>query len=177
MIRNTRPSSRNSLFAREIPVSLIVLVILGLTLVVRLSFAEGPLFDDSLTIAGDAKALYSFDYSYPEPGIFANGKDFLRELRTLPAESWPITAAVGLLYTMFGVSDLTSVLPALLASLLCAYLIYVLGVQMFDEATGLLAAFLWAVLPLSIFLSINLLPPLPLIAINLLAVAIFFRTL
>ena len=159
------------------PSFVIILILLVLTLAVRLVFAEGLFFSESLTIAEDSKSLYSFDSTSPdsEAGSIARGKEFLKELRTLPSESWPVNVVLGLLYMVFGVSDLISILPGLMASLFAGFLIYMLGVHMFDEATGLLAAFLWAILPLSVFLSINLLPILPLVAINLLAVTLFFQ--
>jgi len=152
-------------------------MLLILTLAIRLAFVDGLWFSESLTIAADSKSLYSFEPADPgsEPGLLARGKEFLKELRTLPSESWPVNVVLGSLYTVFGVSDLISILPGLAASLLAGFFIYFLAAQLFDETTGLLAAFLWAIVPLSVFLSVSLLPVVPLVAMNLLAAALFFR--
>src|SRR3990172_2745021 len=176
MAKTRRPSSGTRL-AWDAPSLVLILILIALALAIRFAFAEGLFFDEGLTIAGDASSLYSFGPAGPEgePGILARAKEFLRELRSLPSESWPVTVGLGLLYTLFGVSDLVSLMPAILASLLAGFLIYTLGRQLFDEPTGLLAAFLWAIAPVSVFLSISLMPVLPLIAINLLAVTLFFR--
>lgn len=176
MASRKRPYSKHVPLAGDIKSLPVLFVILALTLVFRLVIAEGPLFNESLTIAEDSKSLYSFDSDNidSDPGIFAHTKAFLRELRSLPSASWPVTVGLGLFYTLFGVSDLTSIFPGLVAALFTGIIIFILGAQMFDEATGLLAAFLWAILPLGIFLSINILPIVPLVALNLLAMTLFF---
>ncbi|MBI3160358.1 MAG: glycosyltransferase family 39 protein [Chloroflexi bacterium] len=70
-------------------------------------------------------------------------------------------APVALAYRLFGVSELSTVLFPLTASLGTVVLIFALGVMFSGPRAGLLAAMLWAVFPLDVFLATDLLPDGP----------------
>lgn len=174
MIDIKRTLLKNTRFGQYLPGPWVFFAILFFALAIRLVFANGLVFDESVRIATDSWSLYSFDAQGSDASGVDVVKGFLKEVRSLPSETWPVSPALGLLYTLLGVNDLVSILPTLVGSLLACFLIYSLAARLFDQATGLLAAFLWAILPLGVFLSNNLLPVLPLIAIDLIAIYLFF---
>lgn len=64
----------------------------------------------------------------------------------------------GLVYRLFGVSDFTSVIFVLSASLLSIIVIYFLGKKILNEKAGLIAAFLLAIYPLNVYHATQYLP-------------------
>lgn len=60
---------------------------------------------------------------------------------------------LSLFYRLFGPSEFSTVLYSLLASLLGITLVYGIGRIQANETAGLIAAFIWAVFPLNVFLS------------------------
>ncbi len=154
-----------------------VFTVLFLGFLNRLVFANGLFFDQSLQTAKSAWYLFSFESLNDGslPSVLAQGKEFLQEANNLPNEYRPLSIALGLIYKLFGVNDTTSILPSLVASILAGLLVYLLAKSWFGAATGLLACFFWASLPIDIFLSISLLPVVPLIFGSLLAIYLFDR--
>lgn len=133
-------------------------VVASFGLLARWSSFQGLLFNESARIAKRAWDLYllvSASSAYPEKLLWF--RDIYRLLRDTPTETLPLLPITGMFYGIFGVSDLASFLVPLLASLVGGALIYLLTKTWFDQSAALIASFLWAVLPVSIFLSTNLL--------------------
>lgn len=78
--------------------------------------------------------------------------------------TWSAADRVGIympiswLFRVFGVSEITSVAFPLFFSLLTVVLIYFIGKQLRDSETGLAAALIWAVFPLDVINSTQVLP-------------------
>lgn len=70
-------------------------------------------------------------------------------------------APTALLYTVFGVSPLTTAAFPLLTSLGTVVLVYLLATLYAPPKAGLIGAMLWAVFPLDIFLATDLMPDAP----------------
>lgn len=147
--------------------SLLTVLLLGLTL--RAVFYVDQVLLESVALAEQAYNLTFFPFSSEQI------VQTLREIRGIEGSSRLIVAAVGLVYDLFGVSPLTSTLIPSLSALLLAVTLYAIGNLLHREATGLLAAFLWLILPVSVFLSGHLLPTLPIILISTLAVYFYLR--
>lgn len=127
-------------------------------LLARWSSFQGLLFNESARIAKKAWDLYllvSDGLASPQKLLWF--RDIYGLLRDAPTETLPLLPITGMLYGIFGVNDLASFLVPLLAWLLSAALIYLLTKTWFDRSAALVASFLWAVLPVGIFLYTNLL--------------------
>lgn len=68
---------------------------------------------------------------------------------------------VSFLYSVFGPSQITTLIFPLLSSLASIVFIYLITRMFAKEIGGLIAAFLWAFLPLDVFLATSLLPDVP----------------
>ena len=127
-----------------------LMAILAVGLVLRLVFFTGIVGSDDLTYCFDAYALFSGTYReylllHPTPGHLRTG----------------LLIPVALFFSLFGVSELSSVLYPLLCSLGNIVLIFYLGRMLFDQRVGFLAASLYAVFPLEVVFATQLLPDLP----------------
>ncbi len=137
-----------------------IAAVLVLALAVRLVYASGVVFDESALIAYRAWQFAD------TPGI----SQVARWLLSPPYSESAAVFATGLSYMLFGVSQLSSLLPGLLASLGLLGLAFGLTSAWFGRTQGLIAAFLLAIFPLEIFVSTSLLPASLLLCLKVLAI-------
>lgn len=131
--------------------NLYIFIILLFALALRLIYFFGILEGDDVEYVD--RAYY----------ISQNGLAGLKELDELPGSNRPGQyLPTALIFRLFGVSELSTALFPLLASLITCYLIYRIGRLLISEEAGLLSALLWAVFPLNIFLATQLDPEGPL---------------
>jgi hypothetical protein len=130
----------------------ILLVILGFSLALRLVYFFGILEGDDL------------DYVFAAHFITKNGIESLGELANLiPGSNRPgLYLPPALFFNLFGVNEFVAVLFPLISSLLVCFFVYQIATMLGGRAAGWLAAFLWAVFPLDIFLATQLDPEGPL---------------
>lgn len=121
-----------------------IFIILCLALVVRILFIIG-------VVRGD-----DFDYSRAAYEI-SQGHQLNRN-HCCGLNRVGIIYPVAALYALFGVNEWVTVAYPIFLSLVGVASIYGIGRVLDDEATGLIAALLWAVFPLDVFLSTQLLP-------------------
>lgn len=131
--------------------------ILLFAVIIRLTFFSGIGASDDLLYTSYSYDLSKGDYSYPA---------------THHGTRLGILYPTGLLYSLFGVNELTSNFFVFAASISGIVLIFYFGKEFFDEKTGLIAAFLLAFFPLDVILATKLLPDLP--SAFLLSLGIFF---
>ncbi len=138
-----------------------LLVVLACALVLRRLFVTGLVFRDDLGYSQAARDLLS-------------GHVRMRE--------WPggqariaLYAPVALCYLLFGRSEGTTLLFPLLSSLGSVVVVYGIARTLADEAAGLIAAFIWATLPLDVQAATALLPDGPVTAFSGAAVWLFLR--
>ena len=136
-----------------------LLAVLGLALALRLIFVTGMVFSDDLGYAQAANDLTR--------GVF--------RLSPWPAGQARIGlyAPTALLYLLFGANDVTTLAWPLFCSLLSVVFIYHIGRVLAGESTGLLASFLWTLLPLDISAATSFLPDGPLATFSSGAVLFF----
>lgn len=125
-----------------------LLAVLGLALALRLSFVTGMVFLDDF---GYAQAAFKLTRGVLEVAPWAGGLARVG-----------MYAPVALLYSLFGVSDMTTLAWPLLCSMLGVVFVYALGRHFGGEPAGLIAGLLWAVFPLDIQGATALLPDGPL---------------
>lgn len=131
--------------------NLYIFIILLFALALRLIYFFGILEGDDVEYVD--RAYY----------ISQNGLAGLKELDELPGSNRPGQyLPTALIFRLFGVSELSTALFPLLASLITCYLIYRIGRLLISEEAGLLSALLWAIFPLNIFLATQLDPEGPL---------------
>lgn len=135
-------------------------VILIAALAVRLIFFTGMVRGDSLNYAHAAFELSrgSFEYGAWEGnsriGLFG-----------------PVVA----LYALFGPSEATTLAFPILSSLASVVFVYLIARMFAGSSAGLIAAIIWALLPLDVHLATSLLPDSPLAALSTGAVYFLFR--
>jgi len=153
---------------------LALLLVVLLALAIRIFFVSGLLLDLSINIAKTSNEFSSvFGAANSQIGFISNFRNFLAELRILPSELSLLVPITGYFYFLFGVSDLSSLLLPLISALGIGILIYLLGSYFFAKASGVIAAFFWALLPLGVFFSINLIAVLPILLLNTFAILLF----
>lgn len=117
-----------------------LLAVLILALLIRLINYTGVLDSDVLSYADRA-----YDVAHGQFQIPQNARDIdFRFALILP---------LGFLYFLFGPSELSTILYSLLASLAGITFVYGIGRLQANETAGLIAALIWAVFPLNVFLS------------------------
>lgn len=104
------------------------------------------------------------DYVFPASYLADHGISGLPELeRALPyTKRWGLYAPAAFLFRILGFSEFSAAVFPLIASLATVYLVYKIAQLLVSEKAGLVASFLWAVFPLSIFLATQLDPEGPL---------------
>ena len=115
-------------------------IILLLALALRLIFYTGVLDSDVI------------EYAYYAYG--ASHGDF--QFTTAPREiqfRLALYLPLALLYYLFGVSELSTIVYGFLASMVGVLLIYGIARLQANESAGIIAALIWAAFPLNIFLS------------------------
>lgn len=127
--------------------SLILVAIIALAIVLRLIFFTGMKGSDDLQYNYDA-------YSFLADGI-NNVPDHLTKVRLLSY------VPVSLFFNLFGINELSSILYPFICSMGILLLVYKFGVLLFDRKTALIAAFLYAILPIEIMFSTMLYPEMP----------------
>ncbi|MDD5583476.1 MAG: glycosyltransferase family 39 protein [Candidatus Omnitrophica bacterium] len=144
--------------------TLLLLLILAFAFFLRLFFFVGCIGSDDIVHSYSAYKIMLGDWSFRE-GI-GNPIAALRLGMTLP---------VALLFTLFGISEVTSVLFPLLCSLSGILLIFYFGKILINEKVGFIAAFLLALEPNNIINATVLLPDLPLSFFQAVTVFLFLR--
>ena len=124
-----------------------IILILLFALALRIIFFTGINFNDDLTYTNFAHDVVEGKFS-PHPYIFAT-----RLMMIYP---------IALLFFLFGISDFTVSIYILLTSLGSVLLTYLIGKELFNIRTGLVAAFLIALLPLEIIYATTIVPDVPL---------------
>ena len=150
------PPSWPSLHAAQIAP---LLALLALAAGLRLIFVNGVVFHDDFVYARAAHQV--------SRGVF-------------PSPGWSgftvrpgLYGPVALLYSLFGVSEVTSLAWPFFCSMLTVAFVYFIGRLQAGEAAGLLAAFLWSIFPVDIRMATSLLPDAPLAAFSSGAVLFF----
>lgn len=139
----------------------LLLIILGAALFVRLQLFTGLVRGDDFHYA---KVAYELSQGRTHFDVWSAGTARVG-----------LYAPVALLYRLFGVSEATTVAFPLATSLGTVAVVYAVGALFASPAAGLLAAMLWAVFPLDIFLATDLLPDGPLTFFCSLGVYALFR--
>ena len=111
--------------------------IIILALIIRVIFFSGFVLGDDPNYADDARTI--LDGSYPP----------LCDLCVFSFRP-VLLYSISLSLKWLGWSEFNFVLPILLSSLICIYLIYKLAEMLFDKNTGLLAALLLSIYPLDV---------------------------
>ncbi len=78
-------------------------------------------------------------------------------------------------FKIFGIHEVNAILLSLLFSLGTVCLMYLLGKALFDSDTGMIAALLWATLPIDVAYSTMLWPDTQMIFLSLLSIILLFR--
>ena len=138
----------------------ILTLILVFGLLLRLLFFIG-------VTSGDDLGYYQFAYELTQ-GKFNPAADY-HSVRI------GLIYPTALFYKLFGINEFTSNLLPLITSISFILLIFYLGREMFDERTGLIAAFLLSFFPLHVFYSTVLFPDLPSAFFVGLGVFLFFK--
>ena len=121
--------------------ALLAIVLLGIVL--RLHFFTGMVRGDDFNYAHTA---YELAQGRSPLGIWAGSPRI------------GLYAPVSLLYLLFGPSEVTTLAYPFMMSIISILLIYSLGRMLAAPQAGLLAAWLWSMFPLDIFLASDLLP-------------------
>lgn len=95
----------------------------------------------------------SFGLHNPKCKFYINHKSMKTYIKGEPLAWRPIgyPAFLGLLYFLFGANYWTLYGSTLILQLLTVWIIYLIGLEIFDERTALISAFLFAVYPISIY--------------------------
>ena len=123
---------------------LIIILVIAITL--RIVFYTGVNFNDDLVYLNFAHDITTGKF-HPHPYIFAT-----RLLMQYP---------IAFFFLLFGVSEFSATLYLILASLGTIIFTYLIGKELFNNLTGLLAALLLAFLPLDIIYSTTITPDVP----------------
>lgn len=150
------------------------LVALGLVLlfgaILRFAFHGDQVLLQSVLTAHDAHIVgEGFGY------VLRDGIESSPALAAATNGDKILIIAVGLVYRFLGVSAFTSAIIPASISLLTALTLWAIGKHTVNEITGLLAAFLWLILPIGIFSSTQLLSVHFYLLLNLLAVHFYLR--
>lgn len=121
-----------------------IVLVLGLALYMRVLFPTGVVRGDDVRYAKFAYTLLS------ENALDTNYWNVFIRLGLYT----PVT----LFYKMFGVSEFSTLIYPVLSSLLGIFFVYLIAKLLKNEAAGLIAALLWALFPLNLALSTQLLP-------------------
>ena len=138
----------------------LLILIIVFSLLIRIAFFGGIDTSDSLI-----NTRFSYDISH----------------KIFPTTTSQTNARIGLLipvsviYSKFGISDLTSVVLILLTSIGGIGIIYFFGKFLFNENIGLLSAFLLSFFPLDVIYSTRFFSDLPSAIFSALSVFIFLR--
>ena len=129
-----------------------LLLILGSAIILRLIFFMGVLRGDAV------------NYMYQGYLLYRNGLGGYAEVtRHIIGSNRPgLYIPVALLFAVFGVSEFTAILFPLVASVFTCFFLYRFARALGGNKAGLLAAFLWAVFPLDVFMATQLDPEAPL---------------
>jgi 4-amino-4-deoxy-L-arabinose transferase-like glycosyltransferase len=136
--------------------ALALAAVIGLALFLRLTFVTGIVHSDAVGYAQAAHDLATKGLHLGADGV---GRGRLGTY-----------APLALIYAVFGVSQATTLAWPLLCSLATAGLIYAIGCLLAGESAGLIAALVWAIMPLDISLATSLLPDGPLTTFSTAAV-------
>jgi 4-amino-4-deoxy-L-arabinose transferase-like glycosyltransferase len=139
----------------------LLLLILLFALIIRILFFTGIGPSDSLTYAQSAYNLASGEMNLIENHMM------LRLGMLLPTS---------LLYSYFGVNEISSNILPLLFSLGSIVLIYLLGRLLFNEKIGLLSAFLLSFFPADVVYATRLMTDIPAAFFITLSVYLFFKS-
>ena len=135
-------------------------VILAVALVLRLIFFTGMVRGDALNYA---HAAY-----YLSRGVFdLNAWEGMSRLGMF--------IPVAILYRLFGPGDFVTLLYPMISSLASIVFVYLIAKMFGGEGAGLIAAFIWAFLPLDIHLSTTLLPDGPMAALCTASVYFWYK--
>lgn len=159
------PAKRALKFSVSNTALLLLLLIVFLGLLLRLAFQEPLFFNESINIVKTSWELSRrVDAGSFRFALF----DFWR----LPHEIKLMSAVTGLAYLFFGVSKLSTVLFGFVAYLCTTCFIFLIGRHLRNQAVGLMAALLWATLPLDVLFSSQILP-VPALIVLLCAIVYF----
>ena len=139
---------------------LLLLAVLAFGLIIRLIFFNGMGTSDDLWYSQIANRFSNGDFTI-EPNQINSRIGLL-----LP---------VSFFYSIFGVNDFSSIFFSLLVSLAGIVLIFFFGKLLFNEKTGLVAAFLISFFPLDVLYSTRLLSDLPSAFFAALSVFLFLK--
>jgi len=149
---NLPPEPSRSRLVQALPMAAILLVAVEL----RLLFQTGMVHIDSLVYAHLARNLIDGVWRFADPVL----------------SRWA-TVRIGLygpvagLYALFGPGPLTTFAWPFLCSILGVWFAYEIGRRLAGESAGLLAAFLWAVLPTNVAAGTALLGDGPIAALSM----------
>lgn len=140
-----------------------LLLIIGMALVVRLTFFVGIGFNDDSYYLEFAEKIYKGLEFNPPPYV------------------WPtrfgVYLPVVLSWKLFGISEFSTSLFSLMYSIGSVVVTYLLGSSLFNDTTGLTAAFLMALIPIDVIYSTQVGPDVPFQFFSALSALFFLNSL
>lgn len=138
---------------------IVLSIILIFAIVLRIIFFTGINFNDDVAYLNLAHNIVEGNFK-PHPYIFATRLMMI----------YPIA-----FFFLFDITEFTASLYILLTSLGSVFLAYLIGKELFNKKTGLIAAFLLAVLPLEVVYATTIVPDVPLAFFLALSVYLFIK--
>ncbi|QYK50473.1 MAG: glycosyltransferase family 39 protein [Anaerolineales bacterium] len=137
--------------------------------------ARAILFDGVVFLESTSTSFKAWELARVfETNGFGGLKEALKYILELDNELRALVVMQGLVYGLFGATELTSILPMFVLYALSTIGIYLVGKQWLNEASGLAAALLWTILPLSIFFSIIFAPTALLLTLDIAVIWIYW---
>lgn len=143
---------------RNVPYSLVLII--GLSILIRMAFFTGFWGSDDVCYSGVANSILKGAYGIsPHLVTFRVG----------------LTYPTALFFCLFGVSERVAALFPILASVGCVLLACLIGRDLFNHKAGLLAGLLYAFFPLNVIFSTSLYPEVPTEFFLMLSLLFFLR--
>ena len=151
---------RDTLRLQTFCVILIIFVALIIRMYFFIGFAGGDPQDDGIYI-NIAKGILQngfYDHNIQKTLILNN--PIINPIYMFPARLL-MTYATAFSFFLFGVSDYSAALFPLICSLLSIYIVYKIGLLLFNYRVGLFASFFLAIMPVDIIFSTRVTPDVP----------------
>jgi len=155
-----------------------VLLIIFFALIIRMyffiGFAGGDPQDDGIYI-NIAKGILKngfYDHNIQKTLILNN--PIINPIYMFPSRLL-MTYATALSFFLFGVSDYSAALFPLICSLLSIYIVYKIGLLLFNYRVGLFASFFLAIMPVDTIFSTRVTPDVPIAFFMMLGVYLFLK--
>ena len=157
-----------------------IIVIIFVALMIRLhffiGFAGGDPQDDGLylNIAKEILQKGFSDHTIQKALILKN--PIINPVHMFPSRIL-MTYSTALSFFLFGVNDYSAALFPLICSLLGIYIVYKIGLLLFDAQVGLFAGFFLSLMPIDIIFSTRITPDVPVAFFMMLSIYLFLKGL